>query len=103
DAREPRNESIGIHTGVNKKVAAKEIAVFESAIGSDHGPGNEVFVVDIGGGAGDGGGGRGKRLLRGRSGDKLLGRGAPVYMTVDGILLGEHALSQGFTHDHHGL
>src|SRR5262249_6763226 len=84
--------SIGIHTGVNKKVAAKEIAVFESAIGSDHGPGNEVFVVDIGGDADDAVRRHETRLLRSRSGNKLQDRVRPVYMTVDGILLGEHAL-----------
>src|SRR5262249_59005679 len=51
DALDLRDESVRICTRVNEEVAAKKIVVFKGAIGSDHGSGNQVFVVNIGGGS----------------------------------------------------
>ena len=88
---------------MNEEVTAEHWTVFKGAIHSHAGPGNDVLVVNIGGDPDDSMRRHDTRLFEIASGEELQDGVRPIYMAIDGILVGEHELGQRLTDDHHGF
>src|SRR5579864_5297329 len=82
---------------MDEEAAAKQRAFFKRRVDRDCGLWNHMFVVDVGGDTDN-------AVRRGRdSGDELQHGVRPINMAIDGIVVGEHAVRESLTDDHHRI
>ncbi len=77
---------------MDEEAPAKHGTLFKGVIDSETRPGNDVFVVNIGSDAND-------AVRRNANGDEFHHGIRPIDMSIDGILIGEHSLSESLTDD----
>ena len=82
---------------MDEKAAAQKWTLFKGVVDGEGGLGNDILLVNIGGDANDAL--RRRRVLAGDFQDGI----APEHVPIDGVLIGEHALREGFADDGDGL